>query len=227
MSDYRIIHLHDGTEVKVDPEDYDYLSQFPWSKSSGGYARTGAQSRLMHRIIMDAPKGKVVDHINGDIYDNRKSNLRVCTQRENARNHRLRFVTFDRRYGTWRAAIKVDYETHHLGTYATEPEAVHAYYCAALYYFGEYANEAAKGATPKSAAQLKREAGRRRLGYRGVRASISKRNPYTARIRVNGQERHLGQFPTAEAAARAFDRAALEHGFPAWRLNFPPKESLR
>ena len=40
----------------------------------------------LHRFIMGAPKGKVVDHINGDGRDNRKENLRICTRAENARN---------------------------------------------------------------------------------------------------------------------------------------------
>ena len=111
MSASRIIRLHDGTPVTVDADDYERLSRYRWSKNGNGYARTGSNSRLMHRLIMHAPKGKVVDHINGDIYDNRKRNLRVCCQRANAKKHRRKCVQLDRRYGTWRAAIKVDYVT--------------------------------------------------------------------------------------------------------------------
>jgi hypothetical protein len=40
----------------------------------------------LHRFIADAPRGKVVDHINGDGRDNRKENLRICTHAENVRN---------------------------------------------------------------------------------------------------------------------------------------------
>ncbi|MHC4541604.1 MAG: HNH endonuclease [Planctomycetota bacterium] len=68
----------------------------------------------LHRYISQAPPGKVVDHINGDVRDNRRSNLRLTTpslnslncvrRRKNCKN-RYRGVCLDRRYGTWVAKI--------------------------------------------------------------------------------------------------------------------------
>jgi hypothetical protein len=57
-------------------------------------ARTGRtngvrQSFNLHRLIMDPPKGMMVDHINGDGLDNRKCNLRICTAAQNAANRRM------------------------------------------------------------------------------------------------------------------------------------------
>ena len=44
----------------------------------------------LHRFLTDCPQGMVVDHINGNTLDNRRENLRVCTQKENVRNqHKL------------------------------------------------------------------------------------------------------------------------------------------
>lgn len=48
-------------------------------------------------------------------------------------------------------------------------------------------------------------------GYRGVSRSASKRNPWQATIRIAGEARRLGVFPTAEEAARAYDAAAVAH----------------
>lgn len=48
-------------------------------------------------------------------------------------------------------------------------------------------------------------------GYRGVSRSRSKRNPWQATIRIGGETRHLGVYPTAEDAARAYDAAAIAH----------------
>lgn len=70
----------------VDEADARDLRREKWSLNGSGYA--GNSRGLMHRLISGCePKdGKVVDHINGDRLDNRRSNLRVCDHRANARN---------------------------------------------------------------------------------------------------------------------------------------------
>ena len=45
--------------------------------------------------------------------------------------------------------------------------------------------------------------------FKGVWNNGGKINPWVARISINGVLQHLGMFKTAEAAARAFDRAVL------------------
>lgn len=79
------IHLTKGCVSIVDDEDYEYLNQWKWCCSSGGYAlRTENKKQiLMHRRITKADKNKVVDHINKNTLDNRKENLRICTKDEN------------------------------------------------------------------------------------------------------------------------------------------------
>jgi hypothetical protein len=88
------IPLTRGKFALVDDEDYEWISQYKWTwvevrKGYPGYAvrnigtfkKTKHQS--MHRLIMGNPKGKVVDHINGNSLDNRRSNLRIITDRQN------------------------------------------------------------------------------------------------------------------------------------------------
>ena len=54
------------------------------------YGMSGSRDKSIHRLVMNAPKGKDVDHVNGDPLDNRKCNLRICTRSQNCQNKKLR-----------------------------------------------------------------------------------------------------------------------------------------
>lgn len=58
------------------------------------YAKTKVkgESFIMHRLIMNAKKGDYIDHINHDGLDNRENNLRICTNRQNAPNSRIKIM---------------------------------------------------------------------------------------------------------------------------------------
>lgn len=102
----REIPLLPNLTALVDDEDYEWLTQWPWHVGHN-YALRGRRNPeprkpyiiSMQRHIMQPPPGYVVDHLNGDSLDNRRANLRVCTQRENCLNqpwHRTehgRFIT--------------------------------------------------------------------------------------------------------------------------------------
>lgn len=81
-----------GEVILLDDED-EYLTKWCWQVNNAGYARrgmkrkaTGYKTIYMHRLIVNAPPKMYVDHINGNKLDNRKSNLRICSQSENLRN---------------------------------------------------------------------------------------------------------------------------------------------
>ncbi len=88
---YRLIPLTQGQFAKVDPEDYDWLMQWKWcaawDKKTRSFRAIRSQYRTgrgpecirMHREIMKAPKGILVDHGNHDTLDNRRFNLRKAT----------------------------------------------------------------------------------------------------------------------------------------------------
>ena len=91
------IKLTQGKFALVDDEDFERVSQYKWtaekcSKSENYYARNRTINAKMHRLIMGVCKSKlVVDHVNHRTLDNRKENLRVCTQKENLRNRKNKF----------------------------------------------------------------------------------------------------------------------------------------
>jgi len=88
----RKIKLTQGKYALVDDEDFEYLNQWNWyagENRSGFFAARGEfngknmNKILMHRVIMNCEKGKVVDHIDHNTLNNQKSNLRNCTTAEN------------------------------------------------------------------------------------------------------------------------------------------------
>lgn len=145
------IELSRGQMALVDDEDFDWLSQWKWSYAPVGYAvrRYEGKIILMHRLIMDAPKGKRVDHINMNGIDNRRINLRICSHRENLlnrgkqRNNTTGYkgVSYCSRIDKWRASIRDDNARDlHLGYFKTPEEAALAYNISALKYHGEFAH---------------------------------------------------------------------------------------
>jgi hypothetical protein len=83
----KLIPLSQGALALVSDHHFDWISQYSWSYASG-YATTviAGTPASMHRLIMNAPKGTLVDHINQHKADNRTSNLRFATKSENALN---------------------------------------------------------------------------------------------------------------------------------------------
>lgn len=117
----------------VSVEDQHLLSRYNWYRHSRGYfARKAKDGRtvLLHREIMQPPKGLVVDHINRDKNDNRRSNLRVCTQAENCANSKYRpnktgylGVYLHKASGLFHARITRNGKTRSLGYYKTKEQA--------------------------------------------------------------------------------------------------------
>jgi hypothetical protein len=87
----------------------------------------------MHREIMKPPAGMVVDHINHNCLDNRRSNLRIVTHRQNMLNAKPRSdgngvsgVTWDKEFKKWRARAHVNGRRAHLGRFESKREAIKA-----------------------------------------------------------------------------------------------------
>ncbi len=148
--DVRRIPFGGGLYAYVDAADYEWLSQYHWSRFSGGYAarrdKTGKWI-LMHREIMQAPDGTPVDHHDGNKANNCRFNLRICTADENRHNQALRSdstsgfkgVSLHKRSGKYRA--KFTHSGHHfyLGSFADPVEAARAYDYKAVQCCGPFA----------------------------------------------------------------------------------------
>lgn len=146
------LRLHQSDAVAlVDAEDLPELARWRWHLLNGYVVRkvrTGPDRTVLiylHRWLMQATPAEVVDHVNGDRLDNRRScNLRRCSQSENLANraapmpHGYRGV-YPEKNGTWRAQIKVQGKSRRLGTFPAPEAAARAYDVAALAAFGRFA----------------------------------------------------------------------------------------
>lgn len=153
-------------ETIVDTEDLPLLlnSEFSWyakyAKSNKslyvvgyGIKRNGKQKHIfLHRLLMGDPKGKLVDHINNNTLDNRRSNLRLATVSQNLQNRKgvtihntsgYRGVSFDKECGKYRAYIRINNKLIHLGRFDTAVEAARAASAARKKYM-PYSKEARK-----------------------------------------------------------------------------------
>lgn len=115
-----------------DEEDWERWKSFTWQES-GGYARTrilGKHTRF-HRLVVNAPKGMEIDHINRNKLDNRKSNLRIVSHKANMLNRgKTRKSTtgiagvYQKKGDTkYFAQIKVNEERLYLGKFESIEEA--------------------------------------------------------------------------------------------------------
>jgi hypothetical protein len=147
--DVKRIPLGDGLYACVDAADYERLSRWTWYTVNGYAARTEKKKLLyMHREIMQAPPGMIVDHINHNKLDNTRPNLRPCTGAENQRNQRkkrgsfsrYKGVGFSKDRGKWYGQIKMLGTDIWLGYFSSEIEAARAYDRKAVELFGEFAN---------------------------------------------------------------------------------------
>lgn len=150
----KTIKLTKGYEAIVDDELFDWLNQWKWNVRDCGVGRYAQRTRpsdhtnlQMHRVILGAKPGEIVDHINGNGLDNRRCNLRLCSQAENTRNRKksqlsrskFKGVLWSESHQKWRARIAAGNRRVHLGWFLTEIEAARAYNYAALRLHGQFA----------------------------------------------------------------------------------------
>ncbi len=141
------IKLGHGRFTVVDGDKLPELSKHSWTFNTSGYAETRTNNRTitLHRFLM--PGVVEVDHVNLVKLDNRLCNLRAATSQQNKGNqskHRqnksgYKGVHWHPQGKKWRAQIRFDRKSRHIGLFEGVEDAARAYDSAALQYFGEFA----------------------------------------------------------------------------------------
>lgn len=158
-----------GMFALVSDEDYERVSARRWWAVKGPRT-TYVQSRIgrekhvsLHRFILNPPKDKVVDHIDGNGWNCQRENMRICTISENtrhrssARNSTSKYlgvhyaIVKDKRiskatgklvvkeYGYWIAQIRINGKSTRLGFFKDEKQAALKFNEAAKIHHGEFA----------------------------------------------------------------------------------------
>ena len=129
-----------NSEYYFDANDYDKIKDICWHENSYGYIYgydTKTKQRIpLHCLVMNAIDDtvNVVDHINRNPKDCRKSNLRLCSQGENAMNRSLyknntsgcNGVSFDKKSNKWVAYINKNTKRYRIGSFVDKDEAIRA-----------------------------------------------------------------------------------------------------
>lgn len=148
------ITLANGGQAVIDDQAFDLVNRYRWCETSRGYVATslwvdGKKPILfMHRLVMDSPAGMHVDHINHNKLDNRRSNLRTCTNMQNQWNSSKHIdntsghkgVSWSKSEKKWQVLIQHNKNRKHLGFFNDKELAAKAYNKAALRLFGNFAN---------------------------------------------------------------------------------------
>lgn len=146
------VQLSNGMRAAIDEIDAESVLKKTWHFDRN-YAvhttsRKGTPIKLyMHSLILPAPAGFHVDHVDGDGLNNTRANLRIATPTQNMANAKLhgrnrsgsRGVSWDSWTGKWRARLICAGLDLSLGRFDSVEEARNAYVTAANKHFGEYA----------------------------------------------------------------------------------------
>lgn len=150
----KMIPLTQGQVALVSDDKFEYINQWKWcarkdNKNGKWYAiRKGfGKTILMHRVVINAGEGVLVDHRDGNGINNQSENLRTCTSSQNQANRGRQAnntsgfcgVVWNKELKKWRAYITVSKRQIHLKYHSDIEDAAKAHDKAAKEYFGEFA----------------------------------------------------------------------------------------
>lgn len=140
------IPLSNGGFALIDASDEPLVKGRTWWRDNRGYVVAKIKQRCarLHRVLLGFPPHDI-DHRDGDKLNNRRENLRPCTNHQNQANSkphggkRFKGVYLQRKSGRFEAAIHPHGKRMHLGTFSTAEDAARAYDSKAREVYGEFA----------------------------------------------------------------------------------------
>lgn len=124
--------------VLIDNEDVEKIQLYRWHMQKKYVAcKKGCGHMYLHRYLLNAPANLQVDHRNRNTLDNRKSNLRICSQETNLRNREVQKAEEKKENNSgqkyiyrsgnkWKVIITYASKQINIGTYITISDAKNA-----------------------------------------------------------------------------------------------------
>lgn len=143
-----------GEKILADARDLDVIKDYSWCVNKEGYAVARVDGKVvkMNRHILGKEcEGAVVDHKNRNRLDNRRCNLRVCTQKENSRNTSPTVTNKTgllgirvTKCGRYNVRITANRKQLHVGNFVSKKDAIKARRYAEDVYHGDYGSHRAE-----------------------------------------------------------------------------------
>lgn len=208
----------------LDEDDFEKFKDAKFNFGSSGYVRKG--SDVLHRTLLSAKKGDVVDHINNNKLDNRKQNLRISTHQENARNKSKLIGKTSMYYGVswvlrdkrWNCSIRLNNKTVHFNF---KQEIHAAYYHDVL--VEKYNLAGSKRNGIEKPIDFIEPIKKKQISKYGVGIQKTSSNKYVAMIDFNKTRYKIGTFDTEQEAQQAYynKKKELEEDYETNLLNTP------
>jgi hypothetical protein len=149
------LSLNGGRYTIIDEADFPAVAPYRWTakpstRGTHFYVRTDSPRDVgLHQLICPCEPGLEADHIDGDPFNNRRSNLRPATRQQQSWNtakpnragltSRFKGVSWSKQKRKWCAEIRVNGTGKHIGFFSDEVEAAKAYDAVAISLRGEFA----------------------------------------------------------------------------------------
>lgn len=139
-----------GVEFIIDYEDYPKVCNYTWNEKEGsGYINANCNHTkiYLHRLIFDdLRENDMIDHINHNVHDNRRNNLRIATNSQNQMNRDkpitntsgIKGVYWHKNKQKWQANIQINESLLYLGIFDSKEDAIKARKQAEEKYFGSF-----------------------------------------------------------------------------------------